>query len=246
MFPALKKTAIALGVYKPARALHRALTPGRKAVFEANRALYSQFIKPGDIAFDVGANIGDRSDVMLSLGASVVAFEPQPDPAAETKARDNGHLTVVEKAVGSEPGTANLYIKSQDVQSTLLATNRGGPDTGHIVVPVTTLDAEIAKFGTPVFCKIDVEGFEAEVLKGLSTPIKAFTLEYHCDEQGVAKIRESISLLARLGSYEVNLIGGENASWLMPEWLPPDRFLEAFPACASPHFWGDAFVRLRH
>ncbi|HRD74433.1 MAG TPA: hypothetical protein PK264_00620 [Hyphomicrobiaceae bacterium] len=44
--------------------------------------LYSRFVKPGDLAFDIGAHVGDRTASFLRLGARVVALEPQGGPAA--------------------------------------------------------------------------------------------------------------------------------------------------------------------
>ncbi len=240
---AIKQLSISLGLYKPARALHRVLFPSERQKFAAHRALLSDFIRPGDLAFDVGANLGVRSEIMLSIGAQVVAFEPQPACARETRARGNSRLTVVDKAVGAVEGTADLHLKAGSGQASLLPNWQGGPEIGVLRVPVTTLDREIKTFGTPIFCKIDVEGFEAEVLRGLSSPIRTLSFEYHCDENGVAKVRECLGLLARLANYEVNLIGQEDDNWLLPTWVPIAEFIDIFPKCAAPNFWGDIFVR---
>jgi hypothetical protein len=71
-------------------------------------------------------------------------------------------------------------------------------------VEVTTLDALIAKYGIPAFCKIGVEGFEAEVLKGLSQPLRMLSLEYHRDEAGQAL--ECLNILSKLVSLQINAI----------------------------------------
>jgi FkbM family methyltransferase len=76
MFSAIKQASIYLGVYRPLRVLHRALKPSERKSFLEQRQLLSSFISPGDLAFDVGANIGIRTEVMSSIGARVVAFEP--------------------------------------------------------------------------------------------------------------------------------------------------------------------------
>jgi FkbM family methyltransferase len=239
----VKKIAISLGLYKPARALHRALNRAEREHFNSHRKLLSEFISAGDLAFDVGANIGTRTEIMLSLGARVVAFEPQPECAREIRARGNERLTVVEKAVGPKPGTADLHIKTASAQSSLLAGWQGGDDIEMLSVPVTTLDAEIAKFGSPAFCKIDVEGFEAEALRGLTSHIRAVSLEYHCSPEGIAKMRDCVGQLTKLASYEFNLIGGEESEWLLLTWRPAEEFFESFPKCAAPHFLGDIFFR---
>ena len=127
---AIKQVSISLGLYKPARALHRALFPSERQKFATHRALLSTFIQPGDLAFDVGANLGVRSEIMLSIGAQVVAFEPQPVCARETRARGNNRLTVVEKAVGAVEGTADLHLKAGSGQASLLPNWQGGPEIG--------------------------------------------------------------------------------------------------------------------
>ena len=54
----------------------------------------------------------------------------------------------------------------------------GGEWADHAVVPVTTLDALIDRYGLPAFCKIDVEGFEEAVVRGLSRPIPSVSFEF--------------------------------------------------------------------
>jgi FkbM family methyltransferase len=241
----IKQTLISSGLYKPARALYRAFSPSQRRDFQQHRALLSAFIRPEDLVFDVGANIGTRSEIMLSLGANVVAFEPQPNCAREVRARGkNGRLIVVEKAVGSSIGHADLHLKEGSVQASLLSDWQGGPDTGMLRVPVTTLDEEIKRFGRPTFCKIDVEGYEGEVIAGLSMPINAMSFEYHCNEAGTEKLRKIFDKLDELGTYETNLIGEENNTWLLPRWLPAAELIGSFPTVAGPHYWGDCFVRL--
>src|SRR5205807_6868312 len=109
-----KELTISTGLYRPARALRRLLhTPARQH-FRSYRALLEQFVRNGDLAFDVGANVGNRTQILLSLGASVVAFEPQPMCAREIFALRDKHLRVVRKAVGEREGTAQLHLKSDN------------------------------------------------------------------------------------------------------------------------------------
>jgi len=236
-----KEAALSLGLYRPARALQRLLSGDSPA---PHRALFSQFIKPGDLAFDVGANIGDRTDAMLSVGARVVAFEPQPKCAREVRARaGSDRLTVVESAMGSQVGQAELHLTSTHGWASLRPDWQRSDELGTMTVPVTTLDAEIARHGKPIFCKIDVEGYEAEVLKGLSTPVQALSLEFHCHSQGVGKVQECLMLLSKLGSYEFNITAGETAELLLPDWISMEALASSFPNCASPHPYGDIFAR---
>jgi FkbM family methyltransferase len=239
---AAKQISLSLGLYRPARALHRLIfrDPNRRD----HLASLSEFIKPGCLAFDVGAYVGERTDLMLSLGARVVAFEPQPFLAREVRARASAkRLTVVETAVGAQIGSADLFLTQNTGGASLNSDWYRTEDYGKITVPVTTLDTEIAKFGTPDFCKIDVEGFEVEVLKGLSSPIKALSIEFQCDERGVAKIAQCVDMLSKFATYEFNLVGTEEGKWLSPHWMSKAEFLSSFPACAKSHFYGDVFMR---
>jgi FkbM family methyltransferase len=237
-----KQLSISLGLYKSARAIHRALSPSERTEFQSYKSLLAQFISLGDLTFDVGANIGNRTEAMLALGARVVAFEPQAVCAREIRARGNKHLTVVESAVGAETGSADMHVKTANTQSSLLP-NWQGDDAGIVRVPVTTLDAEIERFGLPVYCKIDVEGYEVPVFKGLSTPIKFLSFEFQCDEIGIEKVRTCLELIGKLGSYEVNLTGQDNARWLLQKWVTIEEMVAIFPSCALDNFWGDIFLR---
>jgi FkbM family methyltransferase len=234
-----KRISISLGLYRPARSVHTFLF--HKKSYDAYRKIFSEFVGQGDLVFDVGANTGDVTDCMLSIGAKVVAFEPQPACAMELRLR-GANLRVVEKAVGSAIGFAEMYLKSEKTHASLVYGYHSGPDLGKIHVPVTTLDAAITEYGRPIFCKIDVEGFETEVLKGLSIPIN-LNFEYHTHERGVEQVRECIEILCCLGNPQFNLIGEATGNWLLSEWKSPAEFVRQFPACSGPYTWGDVFVR---
>jgi FkbM family methyltransferase len=149
---AAKRLSISLGLYKPARSMHRLIFKSEGKTFAAHKAMLSQFISPGDLAFDVGANIGDRTEMMLSLGARVVAFEPQTECAREIRARGNNRLTVVEKAVGATYGIATFHVKEDSTKSTLVPNLPRGREIGALQVPVTTIDSAIKQFGNPRYC----------------------------------------------------------------------------------------------
>ncbi len=241
---AAKQLAISIGLYKPARRLYRVLHPSERRLFHAHKLLLGQFVKGGDLAFDVGANIGKRTEILLSLGATVVAFEPQPMCAREVAAHGSERLTVIQKAVGETEGTAQFHLKAVTSHGSFLPDWGGMDDVGVMTVSVTTLDKAIEQFGLPAFCKIDVEGFELEVLRGLSHRIPVMSLEYHCgDKFGIERAKMCLSLLSRLGSYSVNLTGQENGVLLSPNWLAVPDFIKSFPNCTKDYGWGDLFIK---
>jgi FkbM family methyltransferase len=226
---------------------------GRPWRLRGLRQRYSEFLGPGDLAFDVGAHVGHRTRCFRALGARVIAVEPQPDFAAwlRRQFRNDRSVTVLEAALGAAPGRAMLHVSRRTpTVSTLSASwirqvrhSRGFARVvwrnGH-EVGVSTLDALIARYGRPRFCKLDVEGFEAEVLDGLSEPIPALSLEYLPAAIEVALA--AVARLAGLGAYRFNLTEGEQTRWRWPQWRDADATLAWLaslrPGARSGDVWG--------
>ncbi len=152
---------------------------------------YGQFIEPGDLCFDIGAHVGNRVFAWSRLGARIVAVEPQPACLAILRRLYGGArgVTLVDQAVGAAPGRQTLRISRAHPTVTTLSQRwieAVGASTGfagvaweeEIGVEVTTLDALIARFGPPAFCKIDIEGYEGEALAGLTQPLRALSFEF--------------------------------------------------------------------
>src|SRR5690606_12638782 len=192
--------------------------PGRQPGL---RRLYAPFVGPGSLVFDVGAHLGDRTAAFASLGARVVALEPQPAVARWLRriVGRNPRVEVLEEAVGRTEGTARLSVSgTQPTVSTLPEAWRDempGRNAGFrgvrwneaVPVPVTTLDRLAERFGRPDFCKLDIEGHEAEALAGLSHPVPALSFEFVRGGLGVA--RACVDRLESLGPYRFNVAAGE-------------------------------------
>lgn len=216
--------------------------------FRQIKNLYAQFVRPGDLCFDVGANVGQTAEVLLALDATVVSVEPNPACIAEMKARfpRNQRLQLVPKAIGAKEGTAMLHIHPFSFISSLNE-NWAQGWTDHVEVTLTTLDALIIAHGRPRFLKIDVEGFELEVLKGLSHPIEFVSFEYHTTPDEIAKTLACIKKLAQLAPIEINLTPAEQGILAFDQWLTSDAFSATFQeyANAHPDEFGDTIIRSR-
>ncbi|MCY4334692.1 MAG: FkbM family methyltransferase, partial [Litoreibacter sp.] len=87
----------------------------------------------------------------------------------------------------------------------------------HIKVPMTTLERLIERYGQPDFVKIDVEGYEAEALAGLSTPISTLSFEFTTIQRGIAY--DCLGHLENLGRFEFNLSLGEDHALRHNNWI---------------------------
>ena len=173
------------------------------------RRLYARLVRPGDLVFDVGAHVGDRVAAFRALGARVVAVEPQPRLARLLRLewRRDPAVTVVACGVGAREGAAEMRLNSANPTVATFdagfvaaaATRSGWRDQvwdGAARLPIRTLDALAAEHGAPAFMKIDVEGWEAEALAGLSAPPPALSFEVTTVDRdaGVAALDRAAAL----------------------------------------------------
>lgn len=245
----LRKTAESFGLYRPARWLHLHVRD-RKALafFRKNSEFFSKLLKPNHLAFDVGAHKGDVTHALLGMGARVVAIEPWREGFEIINARHghNPRLALMRCAAGSKPGRLTLHINEHPGSTSLRSDWRPDNVVATEEVAVTTLDTVIQKHGVPDYIKIDVEGYELEVLRGLSRPVYLISFETSRDKDGnMAMVSEILSLLASRGRIEVNLTPAEELRFVLPEWISPERFLETYPRDFQDYAYryGDIFVR---
>jgi FkbM family methyltransferase len=219
------------------------------------RRFYRQFVRPGDLCFDVGAHLGDRTGHFLALGARVVAVEPHPGAVAVLRrlyGRDP-RVVLISAAAGAAPGEAELAVDPANptvasVSSEWRTAVARDPAFAHVrwrerhPVKVTTLDALIAAHGLPAFCKIDVEGAEAAVVAGLSRPIPAVSLEYV--RPALAGTVAAIRRLAGLGPYRFNRSTGESMRLDGPVWRSAAEIIGELEALPADHGSGDVYARI--
>jgi FkbM family methyltransferase len=196
------------------------------------RRFYGQFIKSGDLCFDIGAHVGSRLSLWAAMGARCVAVEPLPHCMSLLRRiySGNPNIVLVEAAAGAEAGQATIHLNPANPtiatlsQQWIVAVQRRA-DFANVTwdeaidVSVITLDSLIAQHGVPVFCKIDVEGFEPAVLQGLSQPIPMLSLEY--TPADIPAALACIDRLSQLGDYEYNWSVGEGQKLAESAWLSP-------------------------
>jgi FkbM family methyltransferase len=217
--------------------------------------LYGRFVARGDLVFDVGAHVGDRIAAFRRLGARVVAVEPQPALVTTLKllyGRDRA-IAIEPVAVGRREGTIELKLNIDNptvstASEAFVRAAGGAPGwegqawTTAIRVPATTLDALIARHGMPTFIKIDVEGFEAEALAGLTRPPRALSFEFTTIQRDVAAA--CLARCAALGYVRYNAMLGESHTLLHGDGVGADtiaRWLRALPPEANS---GDVYAEL--
>jgi len=193
-------------------------------------SILATFVSRGDLAFDIGAHVGDCVSSFRRLGANVVAVEPQPGMFRILRLLygSDRHVLLEKVAVGARAGSGQMQVNL--VNPTVSTMSPQFVDAAReavgweqqkwddrLLVEMRTLDDLIAQYGEPAFCKIDVEGYEAEVLRGLSWPLAALSFEFTTIQRSVALL--ALAECERLSSYVYNAALGDCDEMAHADWL---------------------------
>ena len=225
---------------------------------EKQLEFYRQFLtelRPGDLIFDIGANEGFKTDLFLRLGARVIAVDPDETNQAILRERLTKlrlmpkPVVIVGKAVSDKitqetmwidgPGSA-VNTLSQKWASTLNA-NKARHTCGHCglefaqqqTVETTTLDQLISEYGVPLFIKIDVEGYELNVLRGLRRAVPYLSFEVNLPEfrpEGLQCV-EILGRIAPAGRFNYAVDCEEGM--VFDRWVGAGEFLCVLRDCAD-------------
>lgn len=152
-------------------------------------------LRPGEVAIDLGANVGKITQRMAKPGVEVFAFEPDPEAFKKLREKFLGHehIHCIEKAVSDHAGRERIYFHTEydsdpakwSVATSLFA-EKGNVDKDHsIEVEVVDIVEFVKRITKPIgLMKIDIEGEEVKVLNklistGLSAKIRQIVVETH-------------------------------------------------------------------
>lgn len=217
---------------------------------------YSQFIKPGDLCFDIGANVGIVTKMFLKLGAAkVLAVEPQAQIMDNLRIvyGRNQRVTLLQKALGEAEDQAEMMICSSAPAITSLSNEwidsvkASGRFSNYTwdkkqIVQVTTLDKLIEQHGVPSFVKIDVEGYEYQVIQGLTKPVHTLSLEF--TPEFIESTLQCVEYLSTLGNIRFNYTLAEPSMLELCAWVTAEQMIQillGYPKDYKPH--GDLYAR---
>jgi FkbM family methyltransferase len=215
--------------------------------------------RSGDMIFDVGANVGYKVGMFLKMGATVVAAEPDELNQAILRQKYLSYhlrkrpLTIVGKAISEEssvqkmwidaPGSALNTLSSKWAETLKDDEDRFGRRMGFgqwKEVKATSIEALIAEHGLPFFIKIDVEGHELSVLRGMRQPVPYLSFEVNLP-QFRAEGLECVQVLGRLaqdGHFNYSLDCRRGLA--REAWLTKEEILAVLASSADPSlevFW---------
>lgn len=132
-----------------------------------------KLIKPGDICWDIGANIGFYTCLFASQvgdNGAVIAFEPASRTYGYLKENVSlnqfENVTVVNKGLGDKQEQRTLYYSEAGLAEGTASLKYTDGRAASERVTLDTIDNLISEFPAPELVKIDVEGYQLEVLRG--------------------------------------------------------------------------------
>jgi len=218
------------------------------------KQFYASIIHENDLCFDVGANYGNRVSAFLHAKARVVAVEPQKECCDFLEKKYGKRIIIINKGLGTKEETKEFYISnisslstfSNEWINTVEASSRFENSTWERkeIVALTTLDKLIEYHGIPAFIKIDVEGYELEVLSGLTKPVRMISFEYTVPERIDTALQCLQRILCNNNSIECNYSVREHMRFELSKWISVQDMQHLIQ---SPEFIatsaGDIYIR---
>ena len=169
-------------------------------------------------------------------------MEPQPALVRVLNNRfsSNPQVSIVPKGLASRSGTLEMSINSAaPVLSTFSDQWKHGRFADKkwdqtIMVDVTTFDQLVTEFGSPRYSKIDVEGFESEVIHGTSSKVGCISFEFTSDFLSTAV--DILGYLSGIGYSRFNFSLDDDDKFWLDQWLDRDELSVKLSECPSRKF----------
>lgn len=236
----------------------RRIIDDRRREIEFYRSLLNGFQK-GDLIFDIGANQGYKTGIFLKLGARVLSVEP--DQASQEILKQSflkyrlksKPVVIVPKAVSDRNSILRMWIdtpgSAMNTLSQKWAETLKNDDTrfGEKLnfgqwkeVETVSMEKLISEYGLPFFVKIDVEGHELSVLRGMQRPVPYLSFEVNLPEFRPEGL-ECVQILGRLASDGMfNYAADCRSGLVLKQWIGTEEFSAALASCRDKSievFW---------
>ncbi len=207
------------------------------------KKFYNNFIGNSDFAITIGDSNGNISEVLLQLGALVLVVEPLPEnfEYAEKKLKSYPQTILLHEDIGAF--NAQFTYNEAYEKNILPYSSNLTVAANQSVVKIRTIDELIREYGLPAFIKINANGFENEVLKGLNSPILLVSVSFYSYLHH--KTTENIRRFMAIGDYEFNWILNEEAKFQSKEWLSAKELNTSMSDFTQARFSGEIFARLK-
>jgi FkbM family methyltransferase len=211
--------------------------------------------RQGDLIFDVGANVGDKTDVFLRLGARVVAVEPDERCQEILRGRFLKYrlapkpIIIVGQAVSDTVGAETMWVDGPGSAVNTLSQRwvetlrRDAKRRDHTLdalefaqtksVATTTLEQLFAVHGLPFFVKVDVEGHELRVIRGIHHSVPYLSFEVNLPEfrQEGLQCLEVLESLDSAG--EFNYVVDCQRGLVLRKWIDAHQFSHVLYHCTN-------------
>lgn len=193
---------------------------------------------------------------LVGRRGKVVAIEPQSGCMRELRSKfsKTKNIELVQKAIGKTNDILEMHICNFPTLSSLskdwikkaqhYRRFRQEADWSQTEkVDVTTLDELISEYGIPKFIKIDVEGYEKEVVSGLSKSVPCF-LSVEFIPELAEETKQCLECLERLGHIRCNYSLDGSMKMEFDDWAPIDDVIKQIGGLEKGKAWGDVYIKL--
>lgn len=211
-----------------------------------SKKFYKYLINKNDLCFDIGANIGKKSKLFLSLNAKVIAFEPQTKCFKYLDKINHPNFEYYPFGVGSKNEQKQLHLANHIEVATFsnkmidFYTTKSIKWNNKEEVQVKKLDTLIKEFGLPDFCKIDTEGYELDILLNLNHKIKM--IEFEFNEAFIEDTLKIISILDKKNTV-FNCTLNEKPRFKLENWVKANKMIKYINSLDKEKLHGNIFVK---